>query len=113
MSVKRKRALSKEDNIYDLVERAAAPRKVPRLKLWQKTAQALVSGELSALNLSEVLQPRAYPTLTLAIWLPGFRAAIDRGNEPSRFAHILDRIIVRSTDIRTMAQRGEQVGEGG
>lgn len=104
--------MSKEDNIYDLVERAAAQRKVPRLELWQKTARALVDGELSSLNLFEVLQPRTSPTLTLAIWLRGFGAAMDRGNDPGRLAHILKHIIVRKADFQRWLGKANKSARG-
>lgn len=94
-----RRTLSKEDNIYDLVERAAARRKVPRLELWQKTAKAIVDRDLPVLNLSEVMAPKVAPAVTFGGWFAGFRAAVDRFNDPSSFAHILKHIVVRTADF--------------
>jgi hypothetical protein len=76
--------LSKEDNIYDLVERAAVRRKVPRFDLWQAAAKALVEKRLPASNLSE----RINAAMTLGDWLISFRTAVDRFNDPSGFARI-------------------------
>jgi hypothetical protein len=50
--------MSKQNNVYDLVERSAARHGLPRLELWQKVVRDLLSGELPALNLSEQINSR-------------------------------------------------------
>jgi hypothetical protein len=42
--------MGKTDNIYDLVERAAARHKIARMQLWQETAKAITERELPILN---------------------------------------------------------------
>ena len=41
---------AKEGNIYDLVERAAARRDVPRLELWESVLSALIGKKFSAVE---------------------------------------------------------------
>lgn len=77
-------------NIFDLVEHAAARSATPRLALWQASARGLVEGELPAVNLADCPAPRTGPKMTLGAWLVGFRNAVDRGNDPTSFAHILN-----------------------
>jgi hypothetical protein len=102
--------LPKQSNIYDLVERAAARRGIPRLELWQDAARALVERELPTLNFSDSQGMG---------WLSQFRAAVDRGNDPARFAaHIVKRIIVRIADFERWLRkasnlRGPQPGTTG
>ena len=100
--------MSKEDNIYDLVERAAARRKVPRLELWQKTAKAVANRELPALNLSEKISP----AMTFGGWFSGFRDAVDRFNDPNDFARILKHIIVRTTDFEQWLRKANKSRRG-
>ena len=86
----------KESNIYDLVEREAARSGVPRIELWQLVAKALVEGRLPAS--SDVVQ--------LNKWLGGFKAAIDRYNEPnSGVVRILKQIFVHPSDFKKWRQR--------
>ncbi|MDE2284433.1 MAG: hypothetical protein KGK33_07450 [Hyphomicrobiales bacterium] len=105
------------------MERAAA-RGIPRLELWQKVAGALLSGELPAANLAERIG-RATP-IRFFEWLGGspvslggFRASVDRGNDPNRVAHILRRIMVPDSEfqrwLRTAAaeRRGPRRGTTG
>jgi hypothetical protein len=85
-----------QSDIYNLVERAAARRGVPRLQLWQAAAAALVEKRLLALNLSERMNPGM--AMTVADWLIRFRRAVDRSNDPNNFAaHILKRIFIRES----------------
>ena len=97
--------MPKLTNIYDLVERAAARGGMPRLELWQKVARALLSGELPATNLAERIGPAA--ATTFFDWLGGspasvggFRAMVDRGNDPNGVAHILRRIMVPDSEFQ-------------
>jgi hypothetical protein len=81
----------KEDNIFDLVERAAARHGIPRLEMWQQAAKALLEEELPALNLDQNLTP----WLTYRQWLVSYRASVDRGNNPTSLT--LKHIIVRNS----------------
>ena len=97
--------MPKQTNIYDLVERAAARAGIPRLELWQKVARALLSGALPAVNLAERIHPPA--ATTFFDWLGGspisfggFRASVDRGNDPNSVAHILRRIMVPDSEFQ-------------
>jgi hypothetical protein len=115
----------KQTNIYDLVERALARGiDIPRLELWQKVSRALLSGELPAANLADRIHPTAAAT-TFFDWLGGspaslggFRASVDRFNDPNVGARILKRIMVRDSDFgkwfrRTAsARRGPRRGFG-
>jgi hypothetical protein len=89
--------MSNYDNIYDLVERAAVRRRVPRLELWQKAAKALLEGKLPVINRFEKLYPAA--PKSYHVWLPEFAAAINRTSDPNDFRHILKQIIVRASDF--------------
>jgi hypothetical protein len=91
--------MPKQTNIYDLVERAAARRAIPRLELWENTAKALIEGDLPAVNLSDRPAPQAAPKMTLGGWLRQFREAVDRGSDPNSFKHILMHIIVHISDF--------------
>ena len=103
--------MGKQDNIYDLVERASARHGIPRLQLWQEVAKALTENELRALNLSARLNPVGGPTI--ADWLPGFRAAVDRFNDPhSGMARILKHIIVRRADFERWLRKANRVRRG-
>jgi hypothetical protein len=115
------RALPKEDNIFDLVERTAARHGIPRLEMWQQSAKALVEGELPASNLLEKPLATAHPTMTYRDWLVGYRASVDRGNEPTSLT--LKHIIVRTSEFEkwfrrwrrgaSRLQRGPQPGSTG
>jgi hypothetical protein len=84
----------KESNIYDLVEREAARSGVPRMELWQSVAKGLVEKTLPASNLP-----------ALPGWLIGFRASVDRYNDPnSGVARILKQIVVRTSDFKKWRQ---------
>jgi hypothetical protein len=85
--------MSKQNNIYDLVERAAARGRVPRLELWEKAALALVENKLAVINRFEQPFPERMHK-TYHAWLPEFAAAVRRGSDPNDFRHILKRIIV-------------------
>jgi hypothetical protein len=82
--------MPKQTNIYDLVERAAARRSIPRLELWQEATKALVTRELPAKNLSVFVD-----------WLIGFLGSVERFNDPNGGgrARILKNIIVRARDF--------------
>jgi hypothetical protein len=89
-----------ESNIYDLVEKAAAKRGIPNVDLWQDVARALVEKTLKTTqdDLSLPLDPRV-PGISLLSWLVGFRAAVDRYNDPRSMAHILKNIFVPKPDF--------------
>src|SRR5262249_24854072 len=89
--------MGKSDNIYDLVERAAARHGIPPLQLWQETAKAMTEGALPILHPSERVTPVGGPTLIE--WLLGFRASVDRYNALGPRARILKQIIVDTTDF--------------
>jgi hypothetical protein len=80
--------MRKGSNFFDLVERAAARRAIPRLELWERTATALLEGELLISNSAE------WPEKRLRGWLRQFREAVNRGNDPSRSKGILNSIPV-------------------
>jgi hypothetical protein len=103
----------RRSNIYDLVERAAARHGIPRLQLWQETAKALCQGRLPILNdLSEQLN-------FIALWLPGFSAAVDRHNDPNRgMVRILKNVFVNEAVFeswfrKAMKRRGPPSGTTG
>jgi hypothetical protein len=104
----------KKSNIYHLVERAAARPRIatPRMELWQLAAEALVKKELATSNSSMVINPTVYPKMTFGDWLIGFRAAVNRGNDPSGFSHILKLIIVGSVDFEKWLRKAIE-GRGG
>jgi hypothetical protein len=83
----------KENNIYDLVERQAARSGIPRIQLWQSVAKALVEKRLV---------PSKLPNLSVPFndWLIGFKASVDRYNDPnSGVVRILKQIVVRTSDF--------------
>jgi hypothetical protein len=81
------------------------------LELWQKVAKALTENELRVLNLSERLNPDGRPTV--AEWLIGFRAAVDRFNDPNRgMVRVLKRIIVRTVDFERWCRRANRLPRG-
>jgi hypothetical protein len=90
--------VSRQDNIYDLVERAAVRRTIPRLELWQSVIRALLKRELPSLNLSSPMDPKV-PIPTFGDWLVGVRNAVDRHNDPNSCARILKHIMVRVSDF--------------
>jgi len=109
--------MRRTDNIYDLVERAAARHRIPPLQLWQETAKAIIERKLPIVNsLSDRITPVGGPTLEE--WLFGFRASVDRFNALGPRARILKQIIVYSTDFerwfrKTHKQRGPEHGTTG
>ena len=103
----RRRTLPYRTNIYDLVERAAVRRAVPRLELWQQAAKALVERQLPALNLSQRINPRN-SAMTFGDWLIGFRQSVARFNDPNHCAHILRCIPVRASDFEKLDWRNNQ-----
>jgi hypothetical protein len=103
--------MRKQENIYDLVERASARHAIPRLQLWREAAKALTENELRVLNQSERLSPAGAPTI--AKWLSDFRAAVDRYNDPNRgMARILKHIIVRAVDFDRWLRRANRLPRG-
>jgi hypothetical protein len=87
----------KEGNIYDLIEREAARSRIPRIELWQSVAKALVEKRLEALRLPVQFS-----------WLVGFKAAVDRHNDPNICARILKHIIVRVSDFEKWLRGGKK-----
>ena len=98
--------MPKESNIYDLVEREAARSGIPRIELWQSVAKALVEGRLV---LSEI------PNLSIPFidWLVGFKAAVDRHNDPNTCARTLKQIVVRLSVFKRWRQRDASPGRRG
>jgi hypothetical protein len=93
----------KESNIYDLVEREAARSGIPRMELWRSLANALVEKTLPASKLP--VPPD---------WLVGFKASVDRYNDPnSGVVRILKQIVVRTKDFKKWRQRGLAPGKRG
>src|SRR5262249_45882887 len=88
--------MGKTDNIYDLVERAAARDRIPRLQLWQETAKAITERKLPILN---SLSERIAGATKLADWLVYFRASVDRYNDLGQRVRILKHITVRTADF--------------
>ena len=108
-----RRRMRNTDNIFDLVERAAADDGIPRLQLWQETARALIENDIPALNLSDLVNPTAATALTFGGWLPGFRNAVDRYNDPHRgIARVLKRIIVRKADFDRWLRKANKLRRG-
>jgi hypothetical protein len=92
----RRRILPSTIDFYDLVERAAAHRGVPRLELWRHVFQALVSNELPATNIDEKMNVRVAPK-TFRQWLID---TIGRNVDPSRLQHIIRRLLVPESGFR-------------
>jgi hypothetical protein len=90
--------MSNSDNIYDLVERAAARRRVPRFELWERAARALEEEKLAVINRFEQPFPERLPK-TYHEWFPEFRAAVLRTSDPNDFRHILKRVLVPVSDF--------------
>jgi hypothetical protein len=91
--------MPKQDNLYNLVEWAAARRGIPRLELWREVALALVDGKLPVVNCSE--RPFLHSAKTFAAWLVEFRVAITQtSSDPNLFRHILRRIILRVSEFK-------------
>jgi hypothetical protein len=110
--------MSKYDNIYDLVERAAARRQVPRLELWEEAARALEEEKLAVINRFQQPFPERLPK-TYHDWFPEFRAAVLRGSDPNDFRHILKYVLVTVSDFSkwlnnaSSGPRGPQLGTTG
>ena len=76
-------------DIWNLVERAAVERGLPRLDLWQKVASAIEQGDL------KIQYEPAFPsTPVYPPWITGFRRSVDRHNDPGGCAHLLKLITV-------------------
>jgi hypothetical protein len=86
--------MSKQNNVYDLVERTAARHGLPRLELWQKVVRDLLSGKLPALNLDSGVAHTTWRN-----WLIGFQPALDRQSDPNRVARFLKQIMVLETEF--------------
>jgi len=84
----------KHTNIYDLVKEAARRLRVPRAELLEEAIQALRTGELRAVNLSERINPKVSPTMTYGGWLQCYR-----GSDPESSKNFFMRIIVRRLDF--------------
>jgi hypothetical protein len=93
--------VSSTTDIYDLVERAAAHRGIPRLELWRHVIQALLSKELLAINISEKVNA-SVASITIGDWL---ETTIDRNVDPSRLKHIVSRLIVPESDFKRWIKR--------
>jgi hypothetical protein len=108
--------LRKSDNIYDLVEHAAARHKIPRLQLWQETAKAITEKKLPILNSFSEHDPAGAPTL--GGWLVSFRASVDGYNDIGPRGRFLKQIIVYTADFerwfrKTHKRRGPKYGTTG
>jgi hypothetical protein len=100
--------MPKEGNIYDLVERAAARRGVPRLELWEEALRALTEKRLKPLNLdlSEPPNLRASPNITYGGWLSDIlRATVDRRFDPARVRYLFGTIRVRLSDFESWLRK--------
>lgn len=105
----------KEGNIYDLVERAAARRQVPRLEVWEEVLRAVIEKKLRPLNLSlsERPNPVANPAITWGVWFSGILQAVAaRRFDPDSVAHIFRKIIVRCSDFESLLRMGNIGGRG-
>ena len=107
--------MPKHTNIYDLVKEAAQRLRVPRTELLEEAIEALRTGELRAVNLSELINPKVNPTMTYGGWLECYR-----GSDPESSKNFFMRIIVRKLDfdkwLRTRKktrQRGPEKGTTG
>jgi hypothetical protein len=78
-------------NIYDLVEREAARRGIPRLELWQAAVRAILASELLVLDLSKRMNPKESAS-TWGDWFVGFCKSVDRFNDPNGCARILRQV---------------------
>jgi len=106
---------AKEGNIYDLVERAAARRQVPRLELWEIVLRALIEGKLPPLNLSISERPDHFgaPATTYGGWFSDIlRAVVTRRFDPNIVAHIFRQILVSRSDFESLLRRGNIGGRG-
>lgn len=88
--------MSPDASLYDLVERTALERSIPRLALWQAVADAIVAGELRV-QYPPLTPGHAGPWLS---WMMGFRAAVARYNDPNGMARILSQIGVSRPGFR-------------
>lgn len=107
--------MPKKGNIYDLVERAAARRSVPRLELWEVALTALTQKMLRPLNLDLAGRPdpAASPSITYGVWLNGLLHAVaNRRFDPDSVAHIFRNITVRHSDFESLLRKGN-VGSRG
>jgi len=105
---------AKEDNIYDLVERASL-RTVPRLELWEQVLQAIIEKRLRplSLDLSERPNPVAAPAETYSSWLTNiYRSVAARRFDPNNLAHVFKKIIVRNSDFESFLRKGNMRGRG-
>jgi len=94
----------KESDIYDLVEREAARSGIPRIELWQSVAKGLVEKTLPVSSLP----------LLPAGWLVGFRASIDRYDDPNPgVVRILKLIFVRASDFKKWLRGGKRSAKRG
>jgi hypothetical protein len=104
----------KEGNIYDLVERAAARRHVPRLELWELVLRALIEEELlpSNVELSDLPNRRA-SQIEYRDWFDDIlNAVIDRGFDPASVWYLFKKIIVRRWDFESLPRKGNIGGRG-
>jgi len=70
------------ENLYDVVERAALRRQIPRLELWKLVASAITKTDLPVSYPSERFRPWAP---TWPEWMIQFQNAVDRDDDPNRF----------------------------
>jgi hypothetical protein len=85
----------KHNNIYDLVKEAARKHRVSHWELLEEAIEALRTRKLSAVNLSEVINPRTNPTMTYRHWLECGQPYAD----PRPCVGYFKRIIVPNSDF--------------
>jgi hypothetical protein len=96
-----------EENIYDLIERAAAQLGKPRLELWQKVLRAIEKGKLEVWIDPGLQQPPGWPS-----WIATARAAVERHNDPNGFAHILKLITATVANFNQWLRAAYRIPRG-
>jgi hypothetical protein len=96
-----------EENIYDLVERAAAQRGIRRLELWLKALRAIEKGELEVWIDQRLQQPPGWQP-----WIATARAAVERHNDPNGFAHILKLITATVANFNQWLRTAYRIPRG-
>jgi hypothetical protein len=84
----------KHTNIYDLVKEAGQRLRIPRAELLEEAIEALRTGKLLAVNLSEVMDPKVNPKLTYGGWLQCYR-----GSDPESSKNFFMRIFVPKSEF--------------
>jgi hypothetical protein len=97
--------MRKENNIFDLVERAAARYGIPRLQLWQEATKVLTEKDLPIVKVLEPADPAGIQN-----WLIGVRALVDNYHDiRGGVARTLKLIIVREADFERWFRRANKL----